>query len=146
MAFSTGSVRGPRSDINVTPLVDVVLVLLIIFMVVTPLLHRGKDVRLPVAKNAAEEQAGTGPVVVSITADKALYWGTDRVDLEEIASRLSEAMSKKPDTKMLLKADQSLSVGDVRPVLERVRSMGVKDVMLAADNAAHSARTTRRPR
>jgi biopolymer transport protein TolR len=136
VAFSTGSVRGPRSDINVTPLVDVVLVLLIIFMVVTPLLHRGKDVRLPEAKNAAEEQAGTGPVVVSITADKGLYWGTDRVDIEEVATRLSEAMSKKPDTKMLLKADQSLSVGDVRPVLERVRSMGVKDIMLAADNAA----------
>src|SRR5438477_637753 len=82
------------SDINVTPLVDVVLVLLIIFMVVTPLLHRGKDVRLPLAHNAAEEKAGLGPLVVSLTADKGIYWATDRIDLEELAARVAAALNK----------------------------------------------------
>lgn len=132
MAFVTNT-RGPKSDINVTPLVDVVLVLLIIFMVVTPLLHRGKDVRLPLAKNAMEEKPGQGPVVVSLPADKTIWWGNVQVGLDELALKVREALAESRNTKILIKADDSLSVGAVRPTLDRVRNAGAKDIVLAAE-------------
>jgi len=75
MAMTAGGRGGIKSDINVTPLVDVVLVLLIIFMVVTPMLQRGKDVKLPVAtKQKHEEGKDVDPMIVSVTADKRSGW------------------------------------------------------------------------
>ena len=136
MAF-VSNVRGPKSDINVTPLVDVVLVLLIIFMVVTPLLHRGKKVTLPIAKNAMEEKPGQGPVVVSLPPDKTLWWGNTQVGLDELAVKVREELVKARDTKILIKADDSLTVGDVRPALEKVRGAGAKDIVLAAETNAN---------
>jgi biopolymer transport protein TolR len=136
LAF-VSNVRGPKSDINVTPLVDVVLVLLIIFMVVTPLLHRGKKVTLPVAKNAMEEKPGQGPVVVSLPPDKTLWWGNTQVGLDELAVKVREELVKARDTKILIKADDSLTVGDVRPALEKVRGAGAKDIVLAAETNAN---------
>ena len=74
MAMAAGGRGGIKSDINVTPLVDIVLVLLIIFMVVTPMLQRGKDVKLPVAtKQKHEEGKDVDPMIVSVTADKRIW-------------------------------------------------------------------------
>ncbi len=70
MAMGVGPSRGIKSDINVTPLVDVVLVLLIIFMVVTPMLQRGKDVKLPRAAKVEAEKKKTDPIIISVTTEK----------------------------------------------------------------------------
>ena len=98
MAMTAGGKSGIKSDINVTPLVDVVLVLLIIFMVVTPMLQRGKDVKLPQAakqKNAAEEK-GQDPMIVSVTADKRIWLEKDPVTDDQLkqASRGSRSWSR----------------------------------------------------
>jgi len=73
MGMSAGGHRGVKSEINITPLVDVVLVLLIIFMVVTPMLQRGKDVHLPKATSFKERPSDADPLILSITKDKSLY-------------------------------------------------------------------------
>src|ERR1700733_7270417 len=96
MGMDVGSAKGSvRSDINITPLVDVVLVLLIIFMVITPMLQRGKSVELPKAKHAA---AGPGdgepdPLFISVTKDGAVYVEQDKQpgDKESVSAALADA-------------------------------------------------------
>src|SRR6476469_2420176 len=78
MGMAAGGKKGVKADINITPLVDVVLVLLIIFMVVTPMLQRGKDVKLPsAAKNKNPEGKSPDPMIVSVTKDGKMYLEKD---------------------------------------------------------------------
>jgi biopolymer transport protein TolR len=134
MGMSAGGKGGIKSDINVTPLVDVVLVLLIIFMVVTPMLQRGKSVELPQAAKEKEERKGTDadPVVLSITSNKEIYVEDD---LMSDTSRLQEALRVKiasdPSEQLLLKGDSTLQVGDVRKVMESARKAQFKSIKLA---------------
>jgi biopolymer transport protein TolR len=135
MGMSAGGKGGIKSDINVTPLVDVVLVLLIIFMVVTPMLQRGKSVELPKAdkeKSESKANADADPVVLSITAAKEIYVEDD---LMPDASRLQETLRAKlavdPAEKILLKGDSTLQVGDVRKVMETARKAQFKSIKLA---------------
>ena len=135
MGMSAGGKGGIKSDINVTPLVDVVLVLLIIFMVVTPMLQRGKSVELPKAakeKSETTKGADADPVVLSITAKKEIYVEDD---LMPDSSRLQEALRAKlatdPGEKILLKGDSTLQVGDVRKVMETARKAQFKSIKLA---------------
>src|SRR6266700_1960770 len=111
MAFTANS-RGVKSDINVTPLVDVVLVLLIIFMVVTPLLHRGKDVRLPRARTTDETKMPDA-LVISVTSDRTVWVETSPVTGGALRAVLADAIRKDPARKILLKGDDSLLVKDV---------------------------------
>src|SRR5262249_42527642 len=114
MAFGGGSKGGVKNDINVTPLVDVCLVLLIIFMVITPMLQRGKPVKLPTAHKIDEEKS-TDPLVVSMTDKRETYIESDRADDATLIERVRTTLEKEPTRKVLLKADTSLTVGDVRP-------------------------------
>ena len=129
----TGSGRGIKSDINITPLVDVVLVLLIIFMVVTPMLQRGKDVRLPKAQTIDKERTGGDPLILSITADKAVWVDKDRYDETPLEARLQTEILAAPSRPILLKGDDSLSVGDVRKVMAIARKAGSRGVQLAVE-------------
>ena len=129
MAFSSGG-KGVRPEINVTPLVDVVLVLLIIFMVVTPLLHRGKDVALPKAVMVDDEQKTADAIVVSITADKQLWLESDAVDENQLEAALRERLAASPGKKVLLKGDQALVFDDVRRIMKRARQAGAKSISL----------------
>jgi biopolymer transport protein ExbD/biopolymer transport protein TolR len=115
-----------RSDINVTPLVDVVLVLLIIFMVVTPMLHRGVDLELPKTANHSTRQDTGEQIVVSVRAD-GVYIEADKVDVEKLASLL-EAQLKNGNHPVNVKADKSLKFGEVRKVLEQVHASGATQV------------------
>jgi len=134
MAMTAGGSKGVKSDINVTPLVDVVLVLLIIFMVITPMLQRGKDVHLPKANNPEKAQKEGDPLIVSITPDKRIWIEANSVSEESFETKLGDFILKDPDRKMLLKGDEALVVGDVRKVMDHLKKAGAKGVELAVES------------
>ncbi|MEW6434099.1 MAG: biopolymer transporter ExbD [Myxococcota bacterium] len=133
MGMAAGPSRGVKSDINVTPLVDVVLVLLIIFMVITPMLQRGKDVKLPRAMKVEAEKQGADPIIVSVTPDKSIYIETDKYDDEGFQAELQKKLLAKPGERILLKGDQSLTFDDVRRVMNLARKAGAKSISLGVE-------------
>jgi biopolymer transport protein TolR len=131
MAMAAGGGRGKvKSEINVTPLVDVVLVLLIIFMVVTPLLQRGKDVKLPDATKQKQDESKSDPLIVSVTADKKIYLEKDPFDEEGLRLAMTSKLQTEPFKPILLKGDASLTFEDVRKVLSVMQKSGAKTVKL----------------
>ena len=125
---------GVRSDINITPLVDVVLVLLFIFMVITPMLQRGKSVELPKAKHAAvgaENQPE--PLFVSVTKSGDVYLEQDKTPStqEAVTEAMKNAAAERK--RVMLKADVDTEYGKVRPVLDWASKAKLKGVSLAAE-------------
>ncbi|MDI3285533.1 biopolymer transporter ExbD [Polyangium sp. 15x6] len=134
MGMAVGPKKGSvKNDINVTPLVDVVLVLLIIFMVITPMLQRGKDVKLPQSKSIDEENKESDPIILSVTKDKHIFIESSEYDKEGFSPALKVVLEEKPGRKILLKGDDSLTVGDVREVMEMSRKAGAKSVALGVE-------------
>ena len=134
MGMGVGGHKGIKAEINVTPMVDVVLVLLIIFMVITPMLQRGKDVHLPKAiKVDAEKKGGSDPVVVSVTPDKRIYIESDSYDDEGFQVELQKKLISNPGQRILLKGDQSLVFEDVRRVMNLARKAGAKSIALGVE-------------
>ncbi len=131
MSFSSSKRAGVKAEINVTPLVDVTLVLLIIFIVVTPMLQRGRDVELPRSPSSEHAAAESAPLVLVLTAEKAIWIGDQHLPEEALHEQLARALIHDPARDVLLKADQSLSVGDVRHVMSLARAAGAKGVALA---------------
>jgi biopolymer transport protein ExbD len=132
--MAVGGKKGSlKNDINVTPLVDVVLVLLIIFMVITPMLQRGKDVKLPQSRSIDDENKESDPLILSVTKDKQIYIERDQFDKETFSPALKVELDAKPGRKLLLKGDESLTVGDVREVMELARKAGAKSVALGVE-------------
>jgi biopolymer transport protein TolR len=129
MAFGGGS-KGVKNEINVTPLVDVVLVLLIIFMVITPMLQRGKDVHLPVAHNDEADKKQADPLVLSITQDRKIWIESNGVEEADLEGALQAELQKSPNRKILLKGDERLTVGDVRKVMAHANHAGAHAVAL----------------
>ena len=125
---------GVRSDINVTPLVDVVLVLLIIFMVVTPMIASGVAVDLPRTRNHTRSPDDGKQLVVSITADKRLYMGATRIDdVHEVARRLADAHRSAPDKPVFIKADARAPYGLARTLMQALHDASVDDVILGTE-------------
>ncbi|MCY1043987.1 biopolymer transporter ExbD [Corallococcus sp. bb12-1] len=134
MGMSAGPKGGIKSEINVTPLVDVVLVLLIIFMVVTPMLQRGKSVELPKATEIEKEGGkDADPLVLSITTDKKVFVENDEVNEQGLQEKIAAELVKDPGKKILLKGDNTLSVGDVRKVLDTARKAKAKQIALGVE-------------
>jgi biopolymer transport protein TolR len=133
---------GPavRSEINVTPLVDVVLVLLIIFMVVTPMIARGVDVRLPVTAHHSKKNDDNRDIIVSIayegTNPGSVYVGADRVPLEKLGQTVQEEKRRHPDKGVFLKADERLEYGQARLVMDAIHQAGIEDVQLGTEEEA----------
>lgn len=123
--MTTGS--RPRqflSEINVIPLVDVVLVLLVIFMVTAPMLHRGLDIKLPtsVANNIKAEER----LVVTIQKDHSLSLANDPISLIDLRARLQEARNSNPLVSVYLRADQSVPYGTVVQIMDEVKSAKIE--------------------
>ena len=138
MAMAVGGKKGIKADINITPMVDVVLVLLIIFMVVTPMLQRGKDVKLPQAMKVDEEKKGAAdPIVISVTPDKRIYIESDSYDDEGFQAELGKKIIAAPGRRILLKGDQSLVFDDVRRVMNLARNAGAKSIALGVEEVKH---------
>ena len=128
-----GGGGGLKSEINVTPLVDVVLVLLIIFMVVTPMLQRGKDVQLPKAAAAGQDEAARDPLVISVTAQRELFLEREPLAEPALEVALRAALVRHPGRKVLLKGDTSLDFQDIRRVLSLARKAGARGVALGVE-------------
>jgi len=130
MAFSAGAPDGerrlgtPLAEINIIPLVDVVLVLLLIFMLTAPMMYRGIDVNLPRA--AARPTAVEERMVLTVTKDRALYLNDKRVPPGGLDSRLRAAFQGRTDKTLYLKADASLSYGAVIETMDQVRRAGIE--------------------
>ncbi len=113
-----------KSDINVTPLVDVCLVLLIIFMVVTPLLGKS-EVRLPETRNPDAMPEKSGQLTVSIEASGAIALGQQKLaDATALAAALREMHQRSPEREVVVQGDRRLSYGEVRQILKRVNEAG----------------------
>ncbi len=124
--------KGVKSDINVTPLVDVVLVLLIIFMVITPLLQRGKPVQLPRAKVVSELKHGGDPIMVSVTPDGRTWIDKSEVPRKALAEALTSELVARPGAPVIMKCDKSLEYKVVREVILEVSKTRVVGLSLAA--------------
>jgi biopolymer transport protein TolR len=128
---TTGSGRQTLSEINVTPLVDVMLVLLIVFMVTAPLIQQGVEVNLPQAK-AQAVKAEEQKLVLSIRSDRTLYLGTDdkpaRLSLDDLEDKLRANVRVARDRELYLMADRSLPYGFVVEVMAAVQRAGVTNL------------------
>jgi len=134
MGMQVGNKRGgPMADINVTPLVDVVLVLLIIFMVVTPMLSSGVDVQLPEAKTATETQDVGQHMVVSIREDEAIFVDTTRSSKDTLIDDLNRGWQEDPARSLLIKGDKKLRWRQVHDVMELIREGGMTTMLLATE-------------
>jgi biopolymer transport protein ExbD len=122
---------GPTlSEMNVIPLVDVMLVLLIIFMVAAPMLQRGVEVKLPQATRTQEiaSERLFVDVPVSFRKDRRVYLGKEAIRLEVFAERMRQAMLNRTDKQAFLRTDGSLTVQDQIDVLEELKRAGVDNV------------------
>src|SRR6266566_4606831 len=139
MAMTGGSSSGMTSEINVTPMVDIMLVLLIIFMVVTPMLQHGITVALPQNMlNPEEDQKiiKESSVVISIPNDGEYYIGKQRVAKTEVADkvdRMLQAIKNEQDHIVYIKSGVKVSYGDVVGIINEVRKLGVDKIGLVAD-------------
>ncbi len=126
---------GAVSDINVTPLVDVMLVLLIIFMVITPMLQKGVSVDMARVNNprlmqAADKEDAT---VLAITRDGKIYLGADTITMDKITGNVKDRVADKLDKTVYIKSDARAKYGDVVSVVDAVRAAGVDTIGLLAE-------------
>jgi TolR protein len=132
-AIADPSVKG---DINVTPLVDVCLVLLIIFMVVTPMLHEGVDVNLPETQDPSKMPKGQNQLTVAIKQDGSVFVQQNWVTDDRIGAVLKEMHDNNPDKTVVVKGDRRLKYKDVRKVMRLINEAGFTRVGLAIDKKA----------
>jgi len=118
------------SDINVTPLVDVCLVLLIIFMVVTPMLQKGVPVNLPVTENPEATPDTEKQLQISVKADGSVYVGPNVIRKDEVERALKDIHDRTPDREIAVKGDRLVKYGEVLDVLKACRDVGFNDVGL----------------
>jgi biopolymer transport protein TolR len=126
-------VKAVKGDINVTPLVDVCLVLLIIFMVVTPMLQQGVDVSKPETKNPTKMPENQKQITVAMKADGSVFVGQNWVPDADLKGNLEEAHNSSPDKDVIIKADRRLKYKQVRNLMRMVNEAGFSRVGLVTD-------------
>ena len=142
MSMNVGSEKGGAiADINVTPMADIMIVLLIIFMVITPMLSKGVDVKLPVASNTAERKDEPKTITVAIRRDTTTYVNGIVVGKPEIIPQVKERLEEAPEgSKMVfLKADTELPYSEVMKVMDDLREAGVEEIALIAEPRAQGS-------
>jgi len=134
MAFSAGGSNGIKGEINVTPLVDVVLVLLIIFMVVAPMLQQGVDVLLPTGPHAEKKPGAEEDLVISIKHDGTVFVGQSWVSDQDLARFLTAEHDKDPERTVMLKADARLAFSRVREVMKAANEAHFTRIAILTEN------------
>lgn len=137
MAFGIGfggdQDESVLADINVTPLVDVMLVLLIIFMITAPLLHQGIEVALPKADAESLPQKVDDPLVLSVNRDGLVYVQDQPIHPSQLVERLKPLIDARSDEAVYLKGDRELAYGNVIEVLDLLHSGGIRNIGLVTE-------------
>src|SRR5471032_2992481 len=128
-----GAKGGIKSDINVTPLVDVMLVLLIIMMLVTPLLQQGVSVKLPTAENTSDKPETQNQTVITVAKDKQLYLNARPVREGDLAKKIGEILENQKEKVVLIKADEEVEYGAVMAAMDQLRQAGIEDIGLITE-------------
>jgi biopolymer transport protein ExbD len=128
-----GSGEGPKSDINVTPLVDVMLVLLIIMMIVAPLLQQGVALTLPIAQNSVEKPETQEDTVIHITADGRFHVNGKQVAEVDLRRSVEAALEEKNQRILLIKADEDAAYSSVMHAMDELRAAGLEDIGLITE-------------
>ena len=134
MAMDVGGAKGGvKSDINVTPLVDVMLVLLIIMMLIAPMLQQGVSVKLPTASNTVDKPEVQGQTVVAVGRDKQIYLNARPVAEQDLSRRITEILENMKEKIVLIKADEEVEYGAVMSAMDQLRQAGVEDIGLITE-------------
>jgi biopolymer transport protein ExbD len=142
MAMDLGGARGGlKADINVTPLVDVMLVLLIIMMLIAPLLQKGVDVNLPTASNVAEKPDTQQQIVLHVTADKRFFVMNKETPERDVVDRIKYALEEAKEKVVYLKADQDASYGTVMTMMDKMREAQIENVGLITEQRRKPGQT-----
>jgi biopolymer transport protein TolR len=136
MAFGAGggSPDEVKSEINVTPLVDVCLVLLIIFMVVTPMLQQGVDVLLPAGTHAEKKPGKEGDLIISVKQDGSIFVGQDWIPDAKLPTYLKAEHDKSPNRAVMMKADRRINFGKIRTVMKAANEADFSTVAILTEN------------
>ena len=132
---SGGGSGGVSSDINVTPMADIMLVLLIIFMITTPLMQQGVFVNKATARNAQEapEIEGEDSTTITVTRDQSIYVNSELVSEDDLAGRLTDRVALAPDKPLFVKSDVAAPFGTVVGIINKAREVGVERIGLLVD-------------
>ena len=134
--MQAGDNKNLNSEINVTPFVDICLVLLVIFMVVTPMLQEGITVHLPYAKHTEKhEDDEAHAIVVAVPNDKQIYIQKKPVPRDQFQAEMTEIHDRMPDKAVLIKADKGMKYGDVRKVMVETNEAGFEEVSLVTEKS-----------
>jgi biopolymer transport protein ExbD len=123
--FNQGEGRPPQSDINMVPLIDVMLVLLIVFMITAPLLTHSVKIDLPQASSAPNQEKPE-TIALSLDADGKVYWNNDAIDAAALPARLAEAATRSPQPELHLRADRNTRYETIADLMSKARTAGIE--------------------
>ena len=134
MSMDVGGAKGGlKADINVTPLVDVMLVLLIIMMLIAPMLQKGVDVKLPLASNTADKPETQEQTVVAVDANKQFYLNSIRVREDDLTTQITTLMENRKEKVVLIKGDEDAPYSSIMAAMDRLRAANIENIGLITE-------------
>ena len=140
MSMDVGGSKGSlKADINVTPLVDVMLVLLIIMMLIAPMLQQGVPVTLPQAANTADKPETQEQTVVAIDANKQMYLNGMRIREDDLTTQITQLMEEKKEKVVLIKGDKDAPYSAIMAAMDRLRAANIENIGLITERKISSS-------
>ena len=134
MSMDVGGSKGAlKADINVTPLVDVMLVLLIIMMLIAPMLQQGVSLKLPQAAYSSDKPETQEQTVVAIDASKQIFLNGSRIREDDLTTQIAQLMETKKEKVVLIKGDQDAPYSSIMAAMDRLRAAGIENIGLITE-------------